>query len=251
MRVGEPGHPRVREHGPVGTEVRRAADRFTTGDDGRTTRHSFSFAQHYDPANVRLGVLLAHNDDLLLPGAGYASHPHSEVEIVTWVVTGRLRHEDALGNVEESTAGTLQRVTAGTGIRHSERNASDDEPVRFVQTWLQPHRPGLPPSYESADLADRLRPGELVPVGSGLSDVEAPGRLHAAAALHVGRLGAGDMVRLPVGPYLHVFVATGTAELEGAGALDEGDAARLTEEPPRRLRAVTATQVLVWQLAES
>jgi quercetin 2,3-dioxygenase len=233
----------------VGTEVRRAGSRFTTRAEGRTTRHSFSFGGHYDPANVAHGPLVAHNDDALSPGAGYDAHAHHEVEIVTWVLAGALRHEDADGRVCTARPGTVQRITAGTGVRHSEVNASTAEPVRFVQVWLRPSAPGLPPGYQLADATAELRTRGLVPVASGLAGVDAPVTLNAAAALLVGRLAAGQAVRLPAAQYLHLFVADGAVDLEDAGRLDAGDAARLSAEPARRLTALSDAEVLVWRMS--
>jgi quercetin 2,3-dioxygenase len=229
-------------------EVRRAADRFTTRTESRITRHSFSFGGHYDPDNVGLGSLVAHNDDLLLPGGGYDTHPHQDVEIVTWVLEGSLHHEDSQGNAGTIRPGLAQRMSAGSGVRHAERNPAD-RPVRFVQMWLRPRETGRPPSYEQRDVSAALASGELVPVASGLPDVAAAIGLGAPAALHVARLSPGDAVQLPGAPYLHLFVARGRVVLDGTGPLEEGDAVRCRDEDRRRLVADGATEVLVWQLA--
>ena len=234
----------------VGTsvEVRRAGDRPVTRTDGIVSRHSFSFGQHYDPANVGHGLLLVHNDDLLAPGAGYDTHRHADTEIVTWVVRGRLAHEDSAGHAGVLGPGVVQRSSAGSGITHSERNASVDEPVRFVQMWLPPDSPGGPPSYEHSDV--QLPLGTLVPVASGRADRPGAVRLgNQHATLHVARLADGDAVLLPGAPYLHVYVATGAADLEAAGTLAEGDAARTTAAGPLRLTGqAAATEALVWEM---
>jgi redox-sensitive bicupin YhaK (pirin superfamily) len=227
-------------------DVRRAEDRFTTGSEGVTSRHSFSFGPHYDPANVGFSALVAHHDDLLEPGTGYDLHAHADSEIVTWVLEGALVHEDSAGRREVVPPGRVQRLGAGAGVRHSERADTASDRTRFVQMWLRPDEPGLSPAYDVADVPPA--PG-LVAVVSGTSAVRAPVDLRVAgAALHVARLAPGEEVSLPSARRLHVYVARGAARLEGAGPLGEGDAARLTDEPERVLRAVGAAEVLVWQL---
>jgi quercetin 2,3-dioxygenase len=232
-------------------DVRRADERFTTTTDWLTSRHSFSFGPHYDPANVGHAVLVAHNDDVVAAGAGYDPHPHRDLEIVTWVLEGSLVHQDTHGHAGVVTPGVVQRLTAGSGVRHSERNDAPGArlPTRFVQMWLLPDEPGLPPSY---DLGDTGAAGSgLVPLASGIAGLDAPVRIHTTgAALHVARLEGGASVLLPDAPHLHVFVARGTVHLEDAGSLAEGDAARFTGDGARRLGSPAAgpAEVLVWEL---
>ena len=214
-------------------DVRRSAARFTTQDPGLTSRHSFSFGTHYDPGNVGLAVLVAHNEDVVAPGHGYDTHPHADLEIVTWVLEGSLVHQDSAGR---------------SGVLHSERNDAPGAavPTRFVQMWLRPDEPGLTPSYDQREVP---RESGLVPVVSGIAGVDAGVRIHTAgAALHVARLGAGESVALPDAARLHVFVARGAVDLEGVGPLAEGDAARFTEEGGARVVATGPAEVLVWQL---
>ena len=235
----------------MSVEVRRAGDRFVTRADGIVSRHSFSFGEHYDPANVGHGLLRVHNDDTVGPGAGYDTHRHVETEILTWVVEGRLAHEDSTGHAGVLTSGTIQRTSAGSGITHSERNASDTAPLRFVQMHLSPDEPEAAPSYEQAPV--QLRQGALVTVASGRKALPGAVRIgNQHAALHVARLGEGDAVTLPGAPYLHVYVVTGAADLEGGGALTEGDAARLTGDEPRSLTGIApSSEVLVWEMSWS
>jgi quercetin 2,3-dioxygenase len=229
-------------------DVRRAAERFTTAADWLTSRHSFSFGGHYDPANVAFAELVAHNDDVVAPGAGYDTHPHVDTEIVTWVLEGSLVHQDSNGVAGVLRAGQVQRMTAGRGLLHSERN---DEPgattqTRFVQMWLRPDEPGLDPSYEQHDASAA---NGLVPLVSGIPGLDAPVGIHTSgAALHVARLASGEAVGLPDARHLHVFVARGVVDLQGAGRLAEGDAARFTGEGGPSLTAVAPAEVLVWQL---
>jgi len=247
-----PGGPRV--------DVRRATDRFTTRTDGVESRHAFSFGDHYDPTNVSHGLLVAHNDETVAPATGFGPHPHHDTEIVTWVLRGSLVHEDSAGNRGVIHPGLAQRMSAGTGIRHSERN--DDwrpldrrdtplEPAHFVQMWLPPDEPGLTPSYEQRDVTDLLDGGELLPLVSGRARHrdEAAIRIHNShATLHVARPAAGGSIELPEAPYLHLYVAEGTVALEGVGQLDEGDAVRFTATGGHRLAASADAQLLVWEM---
>lgn len=228
--------------------VRRAADRFATPGEGLTSRHSFSFGAHYDPANVGFAVLVAHNDDVVEPGSGYDTHPHVDTEIVTWVLAGSLRHEDSEGRSGVVRPGLVQRLSAGRGVLHSERNDAPGAvgPTRFVQMWLRPDDSGLEPDYALAPV-DRL--SGLVPVASGVRGLDAAVRVNTTgAALHVARLARGEVVTAPDAARLHVFVAGGAVDVEGAGRLQDGDAARFTTEGGPRLTATEPSEVLVWQL---
>ena len=238
-------------------DVRRAADRVTTTGDRLTSRHSFSFGRHYEPDNVRYGSLVAHNDDLVAPGAGYDAHPHRDMEIVTWVLRGSLVHEDSTGNRGVIHPGLVQRLSAGTGVIHSERNdeaaaGEPARPVRFVQLWVPPDEPGLRPRYAQLDVAAALATGELVPVASGMArhrNTAGVGIANRSAALHAARLDPGRWVVLPDAAYLHMFVAQGTAHLEGAGALAEGDAVRLTGSGGQRVTGTAdGAEILVWEM---
>ena len=237
-------------------EVRRSASRFVTRADGILTRHSFSFGEHYDATNVGFGILVAHNDESIGPGAGYAEHSHRHVEIVTWVVSGALRHQDSLGNPVDLRPGMVAVTQAASGVRHSERNASDTEPLRFVQTWLRPSdEAGRPePTFAVADLGAELGGGGFVAVASGLPGVDAAARLGPPAALWAARITEGADVGLPIAARLHVFVVTGAVTSLEAGDLAEGDALRIHERSadPGARYSVTATQdteLLVWSLA--
>ena len=229
-------------------DVRRSADRFTTATDWLTSRHSFSFGPHYDPHNVGHAVLVAHNDDVIAPGTGYDTHPHQDLEIVTWVLDGSLVHQDSHGHTGVIRPGLAQRLSAGSGVLHSERNDAPQAavPTRFVQMWVLPDEPGLEPSYAQQEVGEL---SGLVPLASGIPGVDAAVRINSSgAALHVARLAAGDSVLLPDAPHLHVFVARGTVQLEGAGPLAEGDAVRLTADGERRVSADASAEVLVWQM---
>jgi redox-sensitive bicupin YhaK (pirin superfamily) len=230
-------------------EIRRAGERFVTSEDWLESRHSFSFGPYYDPANVGFGFLVAHNDDVVAPGTGFDTHPHQDLEIVTWVLRGALAHRDSLGRSGVVHPGLVQRMTAGSGIHHSEWNDTAD-PVHYVQMWVRPDQFDLTPSYAQA--AVDLTTGELIPVVSGLPKHAAGTAIplhQQSAGLSVARLAGSQSVLLPEAPYLHVFVADGSTDLEGLGTLRTADAARLTHSGGRRLTAGPGgADVLVWEM---
>ncbi|HZS15954.1 MAG TPA: pirin family protein [Candidatus Dormibacteraeota bacterium] len=229
-------------------DVRRAAERFETRTGWLDSRHSFSFANHYDPANTGHGLLLVSNDDRVAAGTGFSTHPHRDMEIVTWVLAGELEHKDSQGNAGIIYPGLAQRMSAGTGIWHSEMNPRDGA-VHFVQMWVLPDTERVDPGYEQLDVTAQLDRGGLVPVASGRGHDGAISIRQAGAALLAGRLRPGERVLLPDSRYVHLFVARGTASLEGAGELQEGDAVRLTEAGTPALTAgPEGAEVLAWEM---
>lgn len=245
-------------------DVRRADDRLKTKIAWLDSKHSFSFGHHYDPANTHHGVLMVNNDDTVTPGQGFDTHPHQDMEIVTWVLQGSLVHQDSTGHSGVIYPGLAQRMSAGSGILHSEKNDSwrfdgatglhaepHDTPVHFVQMWVLPDEAGVAPGYEQLEIDHELLSGGLVPVASGMKDHAG----HAAirirnqhAALHVSRMQPGHPVSLPDAPFLHVFVARGNAALEGVGLLAEGDAVRVSGGGGQQLTTDTGAEVLVWEM---
>jgi redox-sensitive bicupin YhaK (pirin superfamily) len=241
-------------------DVRRAADRFATRLEWLDSKHSFSFGSHYDPRNTHHGVLLVNNDDVVAAGTGFETHPHRDMEIVTWVLTGSLVHQDSTGHAGVIYPGLAQRMSAGTGILHSEKNDAwrlepdrqSTEPVHFVQMWVLPDEAGVAPGYEQLEIGDALLRGGLVPVASGRPKHESAIRIrNRSAALHAARLDTGSSVQLPEAPYLHLFVAEGDVDLEGAGALTAGDAVRLTAGGGQRVTATAPAEVLVWEMHDA
>jgi redox-sensitive bicupin YhaK (pirin superfamily) len=229
-------------------DIRLAAERFHTKIDWLDSWHSFSFGPHRDPANTNHGLLLVSNDDRVAPGGGFPPHSHRDMEIVTWVLSGALAHQDTTGTDGVIRPGVAQRMSAGRGITHSEMNASDEEEVHFVQMWVLPDVEGVEPSYQQEDVSAALDHGGLVPVASG-SRPEVAIRIHqAAATLWAGRLRPGERATVPESPYAHLFVARGNVELERADMLEEGDAARLTAAGALRLTAgPEGAETLIWQ----
>jgi redox-sensitive bicupin YhaK (pirin superfamily) len=240
-------------------DIRRADDRFKTKIGWLDSKHSFSFSRHWDPDNTHHGLLLVNNDDIVLAGQGFETHPHRDMEIVTWVLQGSLVHQDSTGHSGAIYPGLAQRMSAGTGILHSEKNDSwtldggphHDEPVHFVQMWVVPDEGGITPGYEQLEIEDELLRGGLVPVASGMPEHDGHSAIRIQnrfAALLAARLGVDQSVELPEAPYLHLFVPRGTVELEGAGVLNAGDAVRFTATGGQRVTAIEPSEILVWEM---
>jgi quercetin 2,3-dioxygenase len=219
--------------------VQRAGERYRGGDGaGIETRHAFSFSGYYDPENVRFGSLVACNEERLAPGAGFAEHPHRDVEIVTWVVEGELTHEDSTGRRTVVRPGDVQRLSAGGGVRHSERNEGR-EPLTFVQMWLAPA-----PGFTSAGAGGAEPAYEVV---RGLADAVPYVLERADAALGVWRPAAGERTGLPAAPWVYAHVVRGEIRL-AEQTLAAGDAARITDGQGPRARALGDAELLVWAM---
>jgi hypothetical protein len=240
-------------------DIRRADDRFKTNIGWLDSKQSFSFSRHWDPDNTHHGLLLVNNDDIVVAGQGFETHPHRDMEIVTWVLQGSLVHQDSTGTAGVIYPGLAQRMSAGTGILHSEKNDAwtlagnprHDEPVHFVQMWVVPDENGIRPGYEQLEIDDELLRGGLVPVASGMARHDNASAIRIRnryAALHAARLGVDQSVELPEAPYLHLFVARGTVDLERAGTLAAGDAVRFTATGGQRVTAREPAEILVWEM---
>lgn len=229
-------------------DIRRAVDRAVTRAPWLNSRHSFSFNDYYDPDNTHHGLLLVNNDDIVAPAAGFDTHSHRDAEIVTWVLSGALSHRDSLGNSGVIQPGLAQRMSAGTGILHSERNESAHEPVHFVQMWIMPDTPGRTPGYQQQEIGGALTGGGLITVASGTDPDAAITIGNAGATLYAARLQPGDSVELPAAPYAHLFVAAGRIDLEGSGSLGAGDAVRCTGGGGQRVRAEAPAEILIWKM---
>ena len=236
-------------------DVRRADQRFTTRIGWLDSKHSFSFGRHHDPTNTGHGLLLVNNDDIVRGGAGFDTHPHRDMEIVTWVLSGELEHRDSEGNHGVLYPGLAQRMSAGRGILHSEKNHSDTTDVHFVQMWVRPDTTGIDPGYEQRDINDALVDGGLVPIASGKGHSTAVSIHQRDAVLWGGRLAAGETVTVPDDHHVHVFVPVGSADLVGsdlddARRLGTGDAVRLTDAGSLDLIAGdSGAEVLIWATA--
>jgi quercetin 2,3-dioxygenase len=231
-------------------DIRRADTRAHTKIDWLDSRHSFSFGRHYDPANTHHGLLLVNNDDRVAPATGFSTHFHRDMEIVTWVLAGRLEHRDSEGNHGELFPGLAQRMSAGTGIEHSEMNPSPTEEVHFIQMWVPPDRNGIAPGYEQRDISGELDRGGLRPIASGQGHDGAVSIHQREAVLWGARLEPDEATTVPDGSHVHLFVAAGDVDLADAGALGEGDAVRLASAGPRGLIAGrSGAEVLIWVTA--
>ncbi|HSB87284.1 MAG TPA: pirin family protein [Ilumatobacteraceae bacterium] len=230
--------------------VQRASDRMVTSIDWLESKHSFNFGGHYRPGDDGHGLLLVNNDDIVAPGAGFGVHGHRDMEIVTWVLSGRLEHRDSEGNHGLLYPGLAQRMSAGSGIRHSEMNASTTEPVHFVQMWVLPDTSGIDPGYEQRDIGEALTAGRLVPIASGKGHDGAVSIHQRDAVLWGGRLAAGATVDLPSDQHVHVFAALGDGELSDGTRVGTGDGVRITGAQTLQFTAGQAgAELLVWATA--
>lgn len=229
----------------------RKADQRGYADHGwLRSYHSFSFADYYDPAHMGFGNLRVINEDRIAPGTGFGTHGHRDMEIVSYVLEGALAHQDSMGNGATITPGEVQRMSAGTGVRHSEYNHAADRETHFLQIWILPSRSGIAPGYEQkrfddADKRGRLR---LVAAPDGRDGAVT---IHADASIHAGLFDGDETATLALAPgrlgYVHV--ARGEVEVNGQ-RLGAGDAARLREEAQVALARGRAAEVLVFDLAK-
>ena len=231
-------------------DIRRKDDHFKTRAGWLDSNHCFSFAGHYDPNNTHHGLLLVSNDDIIRAGTGFDTHPHRDMEIVTWVLDGEVEHKDSQGNRGIIYPGLAQRMSAGTGIWHSEMNNSGRKDLHLIQMWVVPDTESIKPGYEQLDISSQLSKGGLVPLASGAGHHSAIQIRQKDAVLWVGRLKAGEQVRVPDAPFVHVYVAKGTIDLEGAGKLSAGDAVRLTGAgtPLITSDVKDPAEILVWEM---
>jgi len=213
------------------------------------SRHTFSFAEHYDPRFMGFRALRVINEDRVAPGQGFGTHPHRDMEILSYVLEGALAHRDSMGTGSIITPGDVQRMTAGTGVLHSEFNASNASVTHFLQIWLQPDRARLEPSYEQRRFDPGTRRGRLTLVGSrdgrGGSCV-----IHQDVDLYSAVLERGDRVSQPIKPerFAWVQVARGSGKLNGH-AVSAGDGASFASEPSFEFEADSPSDVLLFDLA--
>lgn len=228
--------------------IRKSNERGHADHGWLDTYHSFSFGNYYDPRNMGFRSLRVINEDRVDPGKGFGLHPHADMEIVTYVLSGALAHKDSMGNVETLRANDLQRMTAGTGIMHSEFNSSPTEPVHLLQIWIEPERTGLKPGYEQVALTEEQKRGNLVLVAAPEGGVL---KIHQDARLLIGQVDAGGALdhAMAQGRAAWVHVVRGDVKVNGQEA-HTGDAVQITAEEKVRLEGVAAnSEVLVFDLA--
>jgi hypothetical protein len=228
--------------------IRRSEERGFADHGWLKSYHSFSFADYYDPRFLGFGPLRVINEDRVQPGQGFGTHGHRDMEIISYVLEGALAHRDSLGNGSTIRPGDVQRMSAGTGIRHSEFNASGSELVHFLQIWIQPAALGIPPSYEERHVDPQDLQGRLCLIAS--SDRSAGSVLiHQDARLYAGRCDGEQRVQLEVasGRRLYVHMARGSAEVN-ATALQTGDALLLTDTSGLEVQRGAAAELLIFDL---
>lgn len=227
---------------------RNANDRGHADHGWLDSHHTFSFASYYDPAHMGFRSLRVINDDRVAGGGGFGTHPHRDMEIISYVLEGALAHRDSTGTADTIRPGDVQRMSAGTGVTHSEFNGSPSEPAHFLQIWLLPAKNGIAPSYEQKHFTDADKLGQLRLVASP------DGRdnsltIHTDAAVYAGIFHTGDTATLPLAPGRHAWVqiARGTAEVNGR-ALSAGDGLALSGEAAVEVRGTGEGELLVFDL---
>lgn len=230
-------------------QIRKSQERGHLNHGWLDTYHTFSFGDYYDPRHHHYRALRVMNEDRVAPGQGFGMHPHRDMEIVTYVISGALEHRDSMGNGEVLRPGELQRMTAGTGILHSEFNPSESEPVHLYQIWLLPERKGLSPSYEQRgfDAQERHNQWRIVASREGR---DGSLTIHQDADLYLATLDTGQSLKFALRPSRHAWlqVLRGAARLNGQ-ELTAGDGAATTGESLLVVEASDPAEVLLFDLA--
>lgn len=210
--------------------------------------HSFSFADYYDPAHMGFGNLRVINEDRIQPGTGFGTHGHRDMEIISYVLSGELAHKDSMGNVKGIPPGDVQRMSAGSGVRHSEFNHAPNAVTHFLQIWIEPNVSGIEPSYEQKTFSASEKTGRLCLVAAPGGEQGAV-HIHADAKLYVGLLSEADALSMPlnVTRKTYVHVVRGALQVNGV-ALTGGDAAMLSSESQLQLAHAKDAEVLVFDL---
>ncbi|HEX2737395.1 MAG TPA: pirin family protein [Acidimicrobiia bacterium] len=230
-------------------EIRRAAQRFHTKLDWLDSWHSFSFGEHYDPGNMHHGLLRVLNDDIVRAGTGFGTHPHRDMEIVTWVLDGELEHRDSSGGHGVIYPGLAQRMSAGSGVTHSEMNHSATTDVHLIQMWVLPDTHGIAPGYEQRDVGAELDEGGLVAVASGRGLAGAVTIHQREATLWAARPAVGHTIEIADAPHVHLYVAKGSGSVDDE-ELHTGDAVRLTDAGARAfIGGNDGAEILIWETA--
>jgi redox-sensitive bicupin YhaK (pirin superfamily) len=229
--------------------VRRSNERGHFDHGWLNTYHTFSFDQYYDPRYMGFRDLRVINEDFVAAGRGFPKHGHRDMEIITYILEGALKHEDSMGNGSVIRPGDVQRMTAGTGVRHSEQNASDQERVHLLQIWILPHTVGLDPGYEQKAFSEDERRGRLRLIASE-DGREGSVLVHQNVSLFASVLAAGDEVEhtMDQARYAWIQIARGAVEVNGEKA-DHGDGLVVVGESSLRIRAQEDAEVLLFDLA--
>lgn len=229
--------------------IRKSQDRGYADHGWLKSHHSFSFAGYHDPEHMGWGNLRVINEDRVAPGMGFGTHGHRDMEIISYVISGELAHQDSMGNGTSIPPGDLQRMSAGSGITHSEFNHAEDATTHFFQIWIEPNQRGIEPGYEQKTFPDTEKRGALRLVASP-DGAQGSVKIHANAAVYAGLFGQEESVRLSLNPerkaYVHLI--RGTLKVNGQ-TLQAGDAAKLADENSLTLSEGRDAEVLVFELA--
>ena len=214
--------------------------------------HSFSFANYVDPAHMGFGNLRVINEDRIDPGTGFGTHGHRDMEIISYVLSGNLAHQDSMGNVKGIPPGDVQRMSAGSGVRHSEFNHAKGQPTHFLQIWIEPNVTGIDPGYEQKTVPESAKRGQLALVAAPATDAVAHDhavQIHADARMFAGLFNGAETAHLPLNPdrKAYVFLVRGRLQVNGQ-LLAAGDAAMLQAESSLALSQGEDAEVLVFDL---
>jgi redox-sensitive bicupin YhaK (pirin superfamily) len=230
-------------------EIRKSNERGHADHGWLNTRFTFSFADYYDPRYEEFRTLRVMNDDRVAGGGGFPTHPHKDMEIVTYVLEGALQHKDSMGNGSVIKPGDIQYMSAGTGVAHSEFNASEKEPVHLYQIWMFPDKKGYKPAYDQKHFDDADKRGKLRLLASP-DGRDGSIKLRQSNDLYATVLGKGESVKHSLQPERHAYVqvARGSVTLNGK-TLDTGDGAAISSEKALELTGVNDAEVLLFDLA--
>jgi redox-sensitive bicupin YhaK (pirin superfamily) len=229
-------------------EVRKSEDRGHADHGWLKSQHSFSFANYFDPQHVEFGVLRVINEDRVAPGGGFGTHPHRDMEIISYVLEGQLAHQDSMGNGSVIVPGDVQRMSAGTGVFHSEMNQSRSEPVHFLQIWIRPNTFGVQPGYEQKHFDEESKRGRLRLIVSG-DGAEGSVRIHQDARIFAGLFDGPEGAVIDTGRNrrTYVHVVRGSLVVNGV-KLAAGDALKLTDVDRVELNGGRQSEVLLFDL---
>ena len=233
--------------------LRKSAERGYADHGWLKSYHSFSFANYFDPAHMGFGNLRVINEDRIDPGTGFGTHGHRDMEIISYVLSGNLAHQDSMGNVKGIPPGDVQRMSAGSGVRHSEFNHAQGEPTHFLQIWIEPNVSGIDPGYEQKTVPDSAKRGQLALVAAPAADAQSAEyavQIHADARMFAGLFNGAEAAHLSLDQSrkAYVFLVRGSLQVNGH-ALRAGDAAMLQDELALSLSHGENAEVLVFDLA--
>ncbi len=229
-------------------EIRRSQERGFADHGWLKSYHSFSFAEYHDPRHVHFGPLRVINEDRVVPGAGFGTHGHRDMEIISYVLEGELAHKDSTGTSSTIRPGDVQRMSAGSGVQHSEFNGSQQQPVHFLQIWILPNVVGIPAGYEEKRFSEGEKRGRLRLIASP-GGAQGSVHIHQDVQVYAGLFDGPEQGQLQVaaGRLIYVHVARGRIVANG-NVLEAGDALKLTDEPEVRLSGGVAAEVIVFDL---